>query len=238
MSSLIEHIIDKNTAAYDDLASGALLLLDKPYTWTSFHAVKKIRYTTKVKKVGHAGTLDPLASGLLLVCMGKYTKKINTLQGLDKSYAGVMLLGKTTPSIDLETEFDRIASIDHIKEEQIHDQVHAFMGEQQQVPPLHSALKVNGMRLYKKARKNEDFTPEPRLVHIHEFIIEKIDGEKVYFQVTCSKGTYVRSLVRDFGEKLGVGACLASLRRTTIGDFQVDDALTMEEFVEQNAVRT
>jgi tRNA pseudouridine55 synthase len=212
---------------------GGIIAIDKPYQWTSFDAVKKIRGTLKIKKIGHAGTLDPLATGLLILCTGKMTKKIEYFQSQEKEYEGILVLGKTTPSVDLETEFDSETSIERITEEMIIGQLDLFQGEIQQIPPAHSAVKVQGERVYKKARKGEKVKLEPRTVLIKAFEITHISLPEVHFRVVCSKGTYIRSLVRDFGNELGVGAYLYALRRTRIGDIHVKDAYTITDFLAQ-----
>jgi len=214
-------------------AEGQILLIDKPLTWTSFDVVKKLRYTLKVKKIGHAGTLDPLATGLLLIGTGKFTKKLNELQGLDKTYEGIIGIGKTTPSFDLETEFDSEQNIDSLTQEDIDNAANQLTGALAQVPPAHSAVKVDGQRAYKKARKNEEVKLEPRHITIHSFEILKFEGDEVHFRIACSKGTYIRSIARDFGEILGVGGYLKSLRRTSIGSYKVEDAEDLQEFVQK-----
>lgn len=206
-----------------------VILIDKPYEWTSFGVVKKVRYLLKLKKVGHAGTLDPLATGLLILCTGKMTKKINDFMGLPKEYTGTLVLGKTTPSHDLETEIDQENDISHITPDTVNQVLDTFKGEIQQIPPQHSAVKVDGKRAYKSARKGENVKIEPRKVTIMELEAEVYLPE-VKFRVLCSKGTYIRSLVRDIGEQLGVGAYLSELRRTKIGDHSVEDAYTLNDF--------
>lgn len=210
---------------------GQILLIDKPLTWTSFDVVKKLRYALKVKKIGHAGTLDPLATGLLLIGTGKFTKKLNELQGLDKTYEGIITIGKTTPSYDLETEFDSEADVSHLTMEDLQAAALRLTGPIDQVPPAHSAVKVNGERAYKKARKNIEVKLDPRSITIHDFQLLKVEGADVHFHISCSKGTYIRSIARDFGEILGVGGHLSSLRRTSIGEYQVSDAEDLEAFV-------
>lgn len=210
------------------LHEGATVLVDKPLGWTSFDVIKKLRGTWKVKKIGHAGTLDPLATGLLIVCTGPQTKSISQYQGMDKVYRGEMVLGKTTPSIDLETDFDSEVSYSHITPTDLHQLVPAFVGSIDQIPPVYSAVKRNGTRSYKHARKGQDVVLEPRSVTIHQFAITAIDLPRVVFEVTCSKGTYIRSLVRDFGQQLGVGAHLSALCRTQVGPFRLQDAYTMD----------
>lgn len=217
----------------NDYAEGQILLIDKPLTWTSFDVVKKLRYALKVKKIGHAGTLDPLATGLLLIGTGKFTKKLNELQGMDKTYEGIFSIGKTTPSYDLETEFDSEHPFEHVTEQDLRNAAEKLSGHQDQVPPAHSAVRINGERAYKKARKNIEVKLDPRQVIIHSFEIQRVELPDVYFKIECSKGTYIRSLARDFGDLLGVGAHLKSLRRTKIGTYDVDDAETVEEFVQK-----
>lgn len=214
-------------------AEGQILLIDKPLTWTSFDVVKKLRFALKVKKIGHAGTLDPLATGLLLIGTGKFTKKLNELQGLDKTYEGIIGIGKTTPSYDLETEFDSEASISHITIKDIENAATKLTGFIEQIPPAHSAIKIDGKRAYKMARNNEVVKIDPRQVTIHEFAILKFEGDEVHFRIGCTKGTYIRSLARDLGELLGVGGHLKSLRRTSIGTFKVGDAEDLLSFVDK-----
>jgi tRNA pseudouridine55 synthase len=210
---------------------GEILLVDKPIRWTSFDIIRKVRKTTKCKKIGHAGTLDPLASGLLILCTGKFTKKINEFQDLDKEYTGKMILGKTTPSYDTETEVNSENDISELKEEALKEACKKFIGTIMQTPPLFSAIKVDGERLYKKARRGEDIKIQPRQVHIAEFEITEFNLPEISFKVVCSKGTYIRSLVRDFGEDLQSGAYMSELRRTRIGSFHVNDALTVRTIV-------
>lgn len=214
--------------------NGVTILVDKPYEWTSFDVIKKIRNTIRIKKVGHAGTLDPLATGLLIVCTGKHTKKINEYQDMPKTYEGKLVLGKTTPSFDLETAVDSETNIDHITEEQVKEEIKNFLGEIEQIPPAFSAVKINGERAYNKARRNEEVKIDPRKVTIYEYNILDIKLPEVSFEVKCSKGTYIRSLVRDLGVNLKVGAHMTSLRRTMIGDFDVEDAVSIEAFVDEN----
>jgi len=211
---------------------GKVFLINKELRWTSFDVVKKIRNLLKVKKVGHAGTLDPLATGLLIVCAGKMTKQINQFMDQEKEYTGTMIIGKTTPSVDLETEIDSIKSIEHISEEQVITTSEKFIGKIMQIPPIYSALKKDGEPLYKKARKGEKVQLEAREVESKEFEITKIELPEVRFRLVCSKGFYVRSLVKDFGEALGVGAHMSKLERIRIGEFSITEALTMNEFIE------
>ncbi len=201
--------------------TGCVVLVDKPKNWTSFDVVNKIRYSGKFKKVGHAGTLDPLATGLLVICIGKMTKQIDTFQAQEKVYTGTLLLGKTTPSIDLETDFDADFSVEHITLEMIEEVRKSFLGLIKQIPPAHSAIKVNGKRAYESARKGLDLVLKEREVEVKAFELDTSDFPNIQFYVQCSKGTYIRSLVRDFGIKLKSGACMTSLRRTKIGEFDV-----------------
>ncbi|OYZ02567.1 MAG: tRNA pseudouridine(55) synthase TruB [Sphingobacteriia bacterium 28-36-52] len=209
---------------------GKTILIDKPLDWTSFDVVRKIRNITQIVKVGHAGTLDPLASGLLIVCTGKFTKKINEYMGMEKEYTGTFTLGAITPTYDLESEPTQFCSIDHLTNEQIVGATDLFKGLIMQVPPIHSAIKQAGKPVYLAARKGIDVVIEPRPVTIHAFDIEKIELPIVQFRVVCSTGTYIRSLANDFGKALGVGGYMSSLRRTRIGHFSVDQALSMDAF--------
>ncbi|PWH83625.1 tRNA pseudouridine(55) synthase TruB [Algibacter marinivivus] len=218
--------------------SGQVLLIDKPLNWTSFQVVNKLRweirqaFNIKKIKVGHAGTLDPLATGLLVICTGKMTKQIDTFQGQIKEYTGTLVLGSTTPSFDLETEINETFPTEHISEDLIYKATAQFIGEIQQYPPVFSALKKDGKRLYEFARAGETVEIKPRTVSISEFEITKIVGLHIDFRVVCSKGTYIRSLANDFGKALNSGAHLSALRRTKIGDFDVKDALSLESFIE------
>ena len=218
--------------------SGQVILIDKPLNWTSFQVVNKVRWLIKknigVKKikVGHAGTLDPLATGLLILCSGKMTKEIERFQGQEKTYSGTFQLGATTPSYDLETEIDQTYPTEHIKPALIEATKAQFMGEIDQYPPVFSALKKEGKRLYEYARKGEKVEIKARKVHIQSFNITSFKNQDVSFEIHCSKGTYIRSLINDFGKTLNSGAHLSSLRRTKIGDFSVDNALKIEEFVD------
>lgn len=221
----------------EDYLSGQVLLIDKPLNWTSFQVVNKLRweirqaFNIKKIKVGHAGTLDPLATGLLVICTGKMTKQIDTFQGQVKEYTGTLVLGGTTPSYDLETEINETFPISHITEAMIHEATNQFIGDIQQYPPIFSALKKDGKRLYEFARAGETVEIKPRTVTVSEFEITKIDGSNIDFRVVCSKGTYIRSLANDFGKALNSGAHLSVLRRTKIGDFHVDNSLTIETFI-------
>ncbi|MGB3466459.1 MAG: tRNA pseudouridine(55) synthase TruB [Cyclobacteriaceae bacterium] len=221
-----------NETDKEEFLAGKTLLIDKPLEWTSFDAVKKIRNTIKIKKVGHAGTLDPLATGLLIICTGKHTKKIESYQGQEKEYTGIISLGKTTPSYDLETAFDSEQPASHITIDQVEKSISEnFRGEIEQTPPVFSALKVGGERLYNKARRNEKVEIKSRLVTVGQFTVERFDSPDIYFRIRCSKGTYIRSLAHDLGQQLGCGAYLKSLRRTKIGDFSVEDASDIDSFV-------
>jgi len=214
-------------------AEGQLLLVDKPLTWTSFDVVGKIRNSIKPLKVkvGHAGTLDPLATGLLIICTGKMTKQIDSFQAENKEYTGTITLGATTPSYDLETGIDQTFDIAPITHEMIYEVAKTFLGEQFQYPPAHSAIKIDGERIYEKARRGEDVELRLRQVEIQEFEIVKIELPEVHFRITCSKGTYIRSIANDFGKKLNNGAYLSSLRRTKSGDSSVDKAWNLEDLI-------
>ena len=210
-----------------------MLLIDKPANWTSFDVVNKIRWACKFKKIGHAGTLDPLATGLLILCTGKLTKQIDSYQAQEKEYTGTLVLGKTTPSVDLETEFDAEFPVNDITPETIADAVRQLTGTIIQIPPIYSALRVNGERLYEKARRGESVEIKSRTTYVPVFDVDTTQFPEISFRIICSKGTYVRSLVRDLGLLLNNGAYLKSLRRTRIGDFRVDDAKNIEEFISQ-----
>ena len=225
-------------ASIEEFAAGSTILVDKPLTWTSFDVVNKIRWNLKQQlgvkkiKVGHAGTLDPLATGLLVLCIGKHTKQINDIMVGTKTYTGTILLGKTTPSFDLETEFNQEFPIDHITAEDFERVRQTFLGEQQQVPPVFSAKQIDGKRAYDLARAGIEVVMKANTVTIEEFKIDTSDLPNVKFEVTCSKGTYIRSIANDFGERLKSGGTLIELRRTRSGDLFVDDAKTVEEWVE------
>lgn len=216
-----------------NFAEGALLLINKPYKWTSFDVVGKLRNSFKPAKlkVGHAGTLDPLAKGLLIICTGKMTKQIDSFQAQEKEYTGTLILGATTPSFDLETEIDQTFDTSGITEEQILNAVKNFTGDITQFPPAHSAVKVNGERLYVKARLGEEVELKPRFVTVSEFEITRIELPEVDFRIVCSKGTYIRSLVSDLGKKLENGAHLSALTRTRSGDFLLKDSFEIMELV-------
>ncbi len=208
--------------------TGRILLVNKPIEWTSFDVVNKLRYLLKTKKIGHAGTLDPLATGLLIVCTGQMTKRINEFQGLEKEYSGKIVLGQTTPSYDRETEPTPPLELRHVSDDQILATIKSFIGKIQQVPPIHSSIKVDGKRAYSLARKGKEPIIKPREVEIKEFEITGIEKPVIHFRVVCSKGTYIRSLAHDVGKKLGVGAYLSELCRTRIGRYRVEDAMTLE----------
>jgi len=221
----------------EDFLNGQVLLIDKPLHFTSFQAVNKLKYALinkaglpKKFKIGHAGTLDPLASGLLLVCTGKFTKIISELQGQAKEYTGTFFIGATTPSYDLETEIDQEFATSHINDSLIHETVKQFLGEIDQIPPIFSAIKKDGVRLYEHARAGETIEIASRKTIIHEFEITRIALPEVDFRVVCSKGTYIRSLAFDFGKAMNSGSHLTALRRTKIGDYNVADAIDVNDF--------
>ena len=217
---------------------GHTLLINKPLKWTSFDVVKKIRNTLKPLsvgkklKVGHAGTLDPLADGLLIICTGKYTKKIQEFQALEKEYTGVFTLGATTPSFDLETAIDRQFPVNHISKDMLDSVAHNLTGQIEQTPPLYSAIKQNGKRLYELARKGEKVSIKKRKVLVSEFEITKIDMPNIWVRIKCSKGTYIRSLADSFGKKLNSGAYLSQLTRTKIGPYSLHEAVDIQTFTE------
>lgn len=228
--------MDVDTIRQTDFKKGSTLLIDKPIQWTSFDVVNKIRIAIRKQcgekvKVGHAGTLDPLATGLLIICTGQKTKTLANLSGLPKAYEGIMQLGGETPSFDLETEVVKTYPTDHIKEEMVSHAVESFKGEIQQMPPVYSAIKQGGKPLYKLARAGKNPVPELRKVLIEKFEIATIDMPEIHFSVSCSKGTYIRSLVHDFGKSLHSGAYLKSLRRIAIGQYKIEDAVDLFEFV-------
>jgi len=214
----------------NSFADGRLLLIDKPLRWTSFDAVRRVRDLTGVKKVGHAGTLDPLATGLLIICTGRFTRNINEYMAQEKEYTGSITLGATTVTYDLESQPGNQQSIEHVTEEMIHSATIPFTGDIMQVPPAHSAIKVDGKRVYELARQGKEVKLEPRKLTVYSFDVTSIVLPNVYFKVVCSTGTYIRSLAHDFGNALGCGGYLSSLRRTRIGEFKVDDAMSIEQF--------
>lgn len=221
-----------NQQAKNKYEEGQVILINKPLTWTSFDVVRKIRNTTKAK-TGHAGTLDPLATGLLICCTGKMTKKINEVQAQEKEYTGTFTLGAVTPTFDLESEPTDFKSLDGLTPEIILAATAQFTGELQQLPPIHSAIKQNGKPIYELARKGVEVKVEPRKVFIKTFEITSIELPVVHFRVECSTGTYIRSLANDFGAALGVGGYMSSLCRTRIGEFKLEDAYGMEDFIEK-----
>jgi tRNA pseudouridine55 synthase len=226
----------------EDFQKGIIIPINKPYEWTSFDVVKKIKNQVSKKlrqslnirlknfKVGHAGTLDPLAEGLVLVCTGKATKKINELMIAEKEYIATIMLGKTTPSFDLETDYDQTFSTEHINEEMVKEVLQDFIGEQQQTPPVFSAKNINGKRAYEYARKGENIEMKSNLITIYEIELIAFEMPHITFRVVCSKGTYIRSLARDIGEKLSSGAHLTRLIRTRIGDYNIEFSITLQEF--------
>ena len=209
---------------------GQVLLINKPLEWTSFDAVRKVRYLTKTKKVGHAGTLDPLATGLLIICTGKFTKKINEYMSQEKEYTGTITLGAITPTYDLESEPVNFKTVEHINKEELEACAKKFTGNIMQTPPIHSAIKKEGKRVYELARRGIDVKLDARPVTISEFEITGFELPVVHFRVVCSTGTYIRSLANDFGQCLGTGGYLSKLCRTRIGNFILNDAMTIEEF--------
>ncbi|QRM88387.1 tRNA pseudouridine(55) synthase TruB [Lacinutrix sp. WUR7] len=223
----------------EDYKSGQVLLIDKPLNWTSFQVVNKLRwkirqtYNIKKIKVGHAGTLDPLATGLLIICTGKMTKQIDTFQGQIKEYTGTIVLGSTTPSYDLESEINETFPIDHITKDLVEETTKQFTGEIDQFPPIFSALKKDGKRLYEYARAGEEVEIPSRKITIETFEITRFENNEVDFRVVCSKGTYIRSLAHDFGKALQSGGHLSVLRRIKIGDYNVDNAVSIEAFIEE-----
>ena len=222
----------------EDYQAGQVLLIDKPLEWTSFQVVNKLRWEIRQKfkikkiKVGHAGTLDPKATGLLIICTGKFTKKISEYQGQLKEYTGTITLGATRPSCDMETEINVHFPLENITEKKIIKNVEQFIGEIDQVPPIFSALKKDGVRLYELARKGETTEIKSRKITIEAFEITAINLPNVSFRITCSKGTYIRAIARDFGKALNNGAYLSALRRTKIGAFDVENAQSIEAFIE------
>ncbi len=227
-------ITNKNESFSDiDFAAGEAILIDKNSGWTSFDVVNKIRFLIKVKKVGHAGTLDPAATGLLILCAGKMTKSIEKFQGMPKTYEGIITLGKRTESMDGETEIIEEKSLDGIDDERIEETRKLFVGEIIQLPPMYSAVKHKGKALYKYARKGKTVERKERNVTVYDFKILKVELPDIYFEIKSSKGTYIRAIADDFGKELGVGGYLKKLRRTKIGEYDVKDALTIKEFEER-----
>jgi len=219
-----------------DFLNGEVILIDKPYGWTSFDVVNKMRVLLKYKlnikkiKIGHAGTLDPLASGLLILCTGVFTKKIDSYQALEKEYTGSFYIGATTPSFDLETAVDKEYETKHIRSEDIYEVAKGLLGKQQQIPPTFSAKKIGGERAYEYARRGDGLVLDAKPIEIFDFEITEIKLPQVFFRIVCSKGTYIRSIARDFGIALQSGAYLSALCRTKIGEFKLTDALSLDEF--------
>ena len=226
----------------ESIKEGEVFIIDKPLNYTSFQVVKKLRSVLKKKfmlnklKVGHAGTLDPLASGLLIICTGRMTKQISDFQNLDKEYVGTMSIGSTTPSYDLETKVDRTFSTNHITENLLYKVKNSFIGRIDQFPPIFSAAKKNGKRLYEYAREGKKIDIESKKITINKFDLKRICIPQIDFEVNCSKGTYIRSLINDFGKELNSGAHLVSLRRTKIGSFSINSSKTLDEFIEKFSV--
>lgn len=216
---------------------GEVFLIDKPLEWTSFDVVKKVRNALKIKKVGHAGTLDPLATGLLIVCAGKKTKSIDSFMGQEKEYTGTFVLGKTTESFDREKEIIEVADPSHLTLQDVKSAVAELTGDILQIPPMHSAIKVDGKRVYESARKGIEVKMEPRPVTVSEFEITRFELPEIDFRIVCSKGTYIRSLARDLGEKLEVGAYMSALTRTRIGEFRLEEAEDLTTLVERIKAR-
>lgn len=235
MQQVDEHFLN-------ELLEGKVVLTDKPYGWTSFDVVRKLRghYSRLLKikrlKVGHAGTLDPLATGLLILCTGKMTKQIEKIQDMPKEYTGTFSIGATTPSFDLETQVDQTFPTEHITTEKLHEIAAGFVGEYIQTAPRFSAKSVDGKRAYEYARKGQDVVIKPNVVYIYAFEITSVDMPKITFRVACSKGTYIRTLADDYGKRLNTGAYLASLRRTRIGDYTVEQAASVEEMMQQQII--
>lgn len=229
-------MIDKNSSGTVDFQKGEVILIDKRIRQTSFSVVKQLRYLIKRKynyskfKIGHAGTLDPLATGLLILCTGKATKTIDQIQNGDKEYIAEIMLGATTPSYDAETEVDQLFQYDHVNEDLINETLNTFVGEIEQIPPNYSAMRINGVRAYQQARKGKEFVLKSRKITIHEIELIDFEAPLIRIRVKCSKGTYIRSLAKDIGERLNSGAYMSGLRRTAIKDFKIEDALTISEF--------
>lgn len=220
-----------------DFANGETVLIDKPFHWTSFKVVHTIRKAIGVKRVGHTGTLDPMATGLLIILTGKSTKQMINFASMDKTYTGTILLGRSSASMDTETEMTEYELPEKLTEDDLCKTRDFFLGEIEQVPPMYSALKVNGKKLYEFARKGEEIKREPRTINITKFELTGINLPEVHFEIRCSKGTYIRVIANDFGEKLGCGAVLNRLRRTKIGGYDVEDAFGIEEFMLKAAAR-
>jgi len=231
-------MVTKKTTDFSllDFSTGETLLIDKPLHWTSFKVVHEIRKAINVKRVGHTGTLDPLATGLLIILTGKKTKQMVKFEGLDKTYTGTFLLGKTSASMDTETEMTESEISVDLTNQKLYETRDSFLGEIEQVPPMYSAIKVNGKKLYELARKGKSIKREPRKVWIKEFELTKIELPEIHFRIKCSKGTYIRVIANDFGQKLGCGAVLSSLRRTDIGEYSVNESLEVAEFVKKHSL--
>lgn len=221
----------------DQQPYGEMFLINKPFEWTSFDVVKKVRNALKIKKVGHAGTLDPLATGLLIVCAGKMTKQIESFMGQEKEYTGTFVLGSTTESFDLEKPIIPVSDPSHISLEDVKAAVVELTGDILQIPPMHSAIKVDGKRVYESARKGIDVKMEPRAVQVREFEITRFEGNELDFRISCSKGTYIRSLARDLGEKLKVGAYMSALCRTRIGEFRLSESYELMPLIDEIKAR-
>lgn len=217
---------------------GEFFLVNKPFEWTSFDVVKKIRNALKIKKVGHAGTLDPLATGLLIVCAGRMTKQIETFMGLEKEYTGTFKIGETTESFDLEKPVQFVADPSHITREQVEKAIEKLTGEIHQIPPMHSAIKVDGKRVYESARAGKSVKMDARPVFVREFELIDFRDNEISFRISCSKGTYIRSLARDLGEDLGVGAYMSSLCRTRIGEYLLSEAKELQDLIDELKART
>lgn len=217
---------------------GEFFLVNKPFEWTSFDVVKKIRNALKIKKVGHAGTLDPLATGLLIVCAGRMTKQIETFMGLEKEYTGTFKIGETTESFDLEKPVQFVADPSHITREQVEKAIEKLTGEIHQIPPMHSAIKVDGKRVYESARAGKSVKMDARPVFVREFELIDFRDNEIGFRISCSKGTYIRSLARDLGEDLGVGAYMSSLCRTRIGEYLLSEAKELQDLIDELKART
>ena len=223
-------ISDEKRAEFEE---GKVILLDKPLHWTSFDAVRKIRSAIRIKKVGHAGTLDPLATGLLIICTGKFTKKINEFMAQSKAYTGTITLGAVTPTYDLESLPEQQKDFSAITADQVIETANTFLGDIEQLPPIYSAIKKKGTPLYELARRGEEVELKPRKINIQTFEITSVELPVVGFRIVCSTGTYIRSIANDMGKQLGCGGYLSSLRRTAIGSFRVEDAVSMEDFLGQ-----
>ena len=224
--------IDPQLSKQENFSAGQVILIDKPLEWTSFDVVKKVRNLIRIKKVGHAGTLDPLATGLLILCTGKKTKSIESFMAKEKEYTGTFTIGAETPTYDLESEVINRNDISQVSQIDLEQARLKFLGEIDQIPPMHSAIKVDGRRVYELARKGEKIELKSRKIKISEFELTKVDLPLISFRVVCSKGTYIRSLAHDFGQALGVGAHLSSLRRTRVGSFHVDEAYQLDNLVQ------